>query len=332
MEVCWITEAGAKRLSEDSVREVLSSDEGLVWIHLDHTEQPALALLAEVIRVHPADVEDCHLRTPVPKLRGYADHYYSAINGLARGIDGRLHFQPLKMFIGTRLLFTVFGPHHEALTREALRRDVDAVWQRLEMNDFCPRSGVELGATIRTEMLRSQEHLVESAAGRIAKVELNLMKLKPIKAEGLLGDLFGLRHDLQTIHTNAAQTHEMYVHTVEQQSLQQEGVMRLDPRRLNDLRQGYAHLKNTTDLEREYLQEVLDMFQTRVSTELNRFVRKLTAFGTIGIAWTVITGIYGMNFEHMPELAWGLGYPVTIGLMAVVGLVLAAIFRRQGWL
>ena len=108
--------------------------------------------------------------------------------------------------------------------------------------------------------------------------------------------------------------------------------MPVDLRRVEEMRQGFSHLKNTTDLEREYLQELLDVFQTRVSTELNRFVRKITAFGTIGIAWTVITGIYGMNFTHMPELAWRSGYPAALGLMLVVGVVLAILFRRRGWL
>ena len=46
------------------------------------------------------------------------------------------------------------------------------------------------------------------------------------------------------------------------------------------------------DLEREYLQEMIDLFQTRMSTELNRFVRKVTAWGSIGIAWTVIVALY----------------------------------------
>jgi magnesium transporter len=69
-----------------------------------------------------------------------------------------------------------------------------------------------------------------------------------------------------------------------------------------------------------------------VSTELNRFVRRITAFGTIGIAWTVIAGIYGMNFAHMPELSWQYGYPAALTLMAVAGLVLAVFFHRRGWL
>ena len=92
--------------------------------------------------------------------------------------------------------------------------------------------------------------------------------------------------------------------------------MKVDVRRVSELRQGFGHIMNTTDLEREYLQEMLDLFQTRVSTELNRFVRKVTAWGSVGLAWTVIVGLYGMNFTHMPELSWTWGYPAVLAVMA----------------
>ena len=88
------------------------------------------------------------------------------------------------------------------------------------------------------------------------------------------------------------------------------------------LRRQYGHLKNSPDLEREYLQEVVDLFQTKVSNGLNRFVRKITAFGTIAISWTVVAGVYGMNFSNMPELSWTYGYPAALGGMVVVSLIL----------
>jgi magnesium transporter len=331
MEAYWVSEAGTKSLSEDAAREMAARDDGVLWVHLDHEDERGMALLTELVKVKPADLRDCHARSPVPKLKVYTDHYFSAINGLARGTDERLHFQPLKIFLTKDMLFTLFGPHHPALTTQALNRDLDAVRRRLEAGEVCPRSGFELGATIRLEILRAQEELVSVAATRIAQLELNIMKLNPIRAEGLLDDLFGLRHDLQTIRTNAAQTHELFVHLTDLLG-SQDDLLRLDPRTLGELRRGFSHLRNTTDLEREYLQEVLDLFQTRVSTELNRFVRKITAVGTIGIAWTVIAGIYGMNFEYMPELGWRLGYPMTIAVMVAVGLALAVLFRRRGWL
>ncbi len=331
MEVCWITDAGVEPLPAGAVHDVLSRDEGIVWIDFDHTDEQGMALLAELIKVRPLDVAECHGRSPVPKLRAYADHHFSAINGLARGADGRLYFQPLKTFLKPRLLFTVLGPTSAALTREAARRDLRSIRHQIEQRQLCPRTGFDLILAIRFEMLRAHEELVGSVAARIAQLEQSVMQRDPVRAEALLTDLFGLRHDLQTIRTNAAQTHALYVHLIEQLG-SQEGLMRVDLRRFNDLRQGFSHLQNTTDLERDYLQEVLDLFQTRVSTELNRFVRKITAFGTIGVAWTVIAGVYGMNFTYMPELNWRYGYPAAIAFMLVVGVVLASLFRRRGWL
>jgi magnesium transporter len=194
-----------------------------------------------------------------------------------------------------------------------------------------PTSAFELVTEIRLQMLRTQEALVADAAARAAELEKSVMGIDPVKAEAVLGDLFSLRHDLQTIRTNAAQTHELYVHLIDVLG-SRENLMSLDIQRLNDLRLGFSHLRNTVDLEREYLQEVLDLLQTRVSTELNRFVRKITAWGTIGIAWTVIVGIYGMNFDNIPGLEWRFGYAFAFALMAAVGLVLGSTFRRRGWL
>ena len=101
---------------------------------------------------------------------------------------------------------------------------------------------------------------------------------------------------------------------------------------MRELRHGFGQLVQTVDLEREYLQEMIDLFQTRVSTELNRFVRKVTAWGTVGLAWTVITGFYGMNVVGIPGLESPWGLPAIVASMIVIGAVLALMFRRHGWL
>ena len=331
MELCWITAAGVRTLTPDEARESAAGDDGVLWAHCDHKDTAGMALLTELVPVRPPDLKVCNARSPVPLLRAYPDHFFSAMNGLARGSDRRLHFLPVRIFTRPPIVFTVFGPHHAALSAATTQGDLEAVRARLRSAQLRPSSAYELAAAIRLQMLQSQEDLVGEAAGRITELELNVIQLDPVRAEALLSSLFAVRHDLQTIWTNAAQTHELYSHLSDQVEAEA-GLLPIDPRVLRELRQAYGHLRNTTDLEREYLQEVLDLFQTRVSTELNRFVRKITAFGTIAIAWTVIAGIYGMNFVRMPELEWRFGYPAVLGLMALIGVVFVLFFRRRGWL
>jgi magnesium transporter len=331
VDVRVIGEAGTRPVPVDALPDVVSLDGAVVWVDFDHTDEPGMALLTDLVKVYPEDLQDCYTRTPVPKVHVYADHLFSAINGVARGTDGRLHFQPLKVFMGPSLVVTVLGPTHKALTAEAAHRELVAIRERLDTREFCPASPLDLVHAIRFRMLQAQEELVGAAASQIVRLEQRITGTDPVRAERLLQDVVAVRHDLQTIGTNAAQTYELYVQLLDTLG-SREGVMPVDPRRIQELRQAFSHLKNTTDLEREYLQEMLDVFQTRAATELNRFVRKITAFGTIGIAWTVIAGIYGMNFAHMPELDWTYGYPAALGLMLLVGLLLAALFRRQGWL
>jgi magnesium transporter len=171
VEVCWVRESGLEAVPEDAAREVAAGDDGIVWVHLDHTDQRGLTLLTELIQAKPHDLQECHTRSPLPKLHAYADHYFTAMSGLTPGSDGRLLFLPLKIYLTPRLLFTVFGPHHAALTPQALRRDIDAVRQRLETSDLRPQTAYDIVAAIRIEMLHAHEDLVTARAEPGSTVE-----------------------------------------------------------------------------------------------------------------------------------------------------------------
>jgi magnesium transporter len=331
MEARLISASGAASLSMTEIHDVAARDGGTLWLDFDHTDEDGMALLGELMDVRPSDIQECHNRSPVPKMRFYADHHFSAINGLARGSDGRLYFVPLKLFLTPKALITVQGPTSSSLTSEIARRELTAVRQRVDSGQLGPASSFELVAAIRAEEMRTHEDLIAESSARIAQLERDVSQKDPVKAEALLQDLFDLRHDLEAIRTSAAQAAESFANLIETMDLQ-EGLMQTDLRRVRNSQQGFRHLQHTADLEREYLQEMIDLFQTRVSTELNRFVRKVTAWGSIGIAWTVIVGLYGMNFTHMPELGWRWGYPAVLVVMLIVGVLLVLLFRRRGWL
>ena len=82
---------------------------------------------------------------------------------------------------------------------------------------------------------------------------------------------------------------------------------------------------------RDILSSALEAHLAVVSNRLNEIMKRLTSWGAIILVPTLIAGIYGMNFRHMPELNWVFGYPFALGLMVASGLLLYRAFKRRGW-
>jgi magnesium transporter len=83
---------------------------------------------------------------------------------------------------------------------------------------------------------------------------------------------------------------------------------------------------------RELLTGALDVRMAQASNRLNIVMKQLSAWAAIILIPTLIAGIYGMNFRHMPELDWRLGYPFALGVMAVAAFTLFRVFKRRDWL
>ena len=97
----------------------------------------------------------------------------------------------------------------------------------------------------------------------------------------------------------------------------------------------YDHLVRFTELtesSRDMVVDLLQMHQAVVSNRLNEIMKALTMVSTIVLPMTVIAGIYGMNFQHLPETKWHFGYYWALGLMAPVGLAPLTWFRWKRWL
>ena len=83
---------------------------------------------------------------------------------------------------------------------------------------------------------------------------------------------------------------------------------------------------------RDLLTSILAANLSQISIRQNEDMRRISAWVAIVAVPTLIAGIYGMNFEHMPELGWTFGYPLAIAVMAVICAALYRYFRRTGWL
>ena len=167
MEIRKITSSGVHVLDPSDLAEVANLSNQVTWVHLDHNDQGGMALLVQLVGPDPDDLRDVHSRTPVPKLHMYTQHIFSAINGLARGSDGLLHFQPLKVFLTPHMLWTVFGPATTSLSVSAVNHDLNILRDKVDSQEVLPTSAFELIAALRTVMLRGQEELIASGGRRI---------------------------------------------------------------------------------------------------------------------------------------------------------------------
>ena len=104
---------------------------------------------------------------------------------------------------------------------------------------------------------------------------------------------------------------------------------------------GYEHAIQVMDVVetfRDLSSGLMDLYLSSLSHRMNEVMKVLTVMASIFIPLTFIAGIYGMNFNpdsselNMPELNWALGYPVAIGVMVFIALVMVAYFKRRGWI
>jgi magnesium transporter len=101
---------------------------------------------------------------------------------------------------------------------------------------------------------------------------------------------------------------------------------------LRDLYDHTIQVIDNVETFRDMLSGMLETYLSSISNRMNEVMKVLTIISTIFIPLTFIAGIYGMNFEHMPELKWRLGYFAVLGIMVVIGLIMAGFFKRKKWL
>ena len=103
-------------------------------------------------------------------------------------------------------------------------------------------------------------------------------------------------------------------------------------RRFREQRAHLQHLVEGADGLGNLLSNMLQAYLTEVSVRQNDDMRRISAWVAIWAVPTLLAGIYGMNFRHLPELEWRFGYPLVLATMVVICLVLYRAFRRSGWL
>jgi magnesium transporter len=327
MNVHWISEKGAERQTTKDVPALLEREDGFVWVDIPACDDTASGVLCDAFNFHPLAVQDCKVRTLLPKIHPYVGHMFIILHAPELSEPGRVHLLELDQFVGGRYLVTVHGPLGEGVALETALVETNAVLRRIQSGHYRPRSPAELSYSIVSALTRRMEAEVAAVAMRIAALERRVMGSERGNPEHLLEAMFTLRHELITVRTIAANSHEVYLR-----------ISALAPRLLppedrvymTDLADQFHRLRSIADGEQAFLQGVIDFYQTRTVTKLNVAMERLTLLSGMLLPVTAIASIYGMNIiVNEATQVWHVA-AVLMGIGAIMGLMFVWA-RRQGW-
>ena len=348
VDIRLITDSGIETYSTDELPGLLKEPDAVIWVDVPDCDAEAARVLSDVFEFHPLAVRDCAERNRVPKVHAYSDHLFLVLHTPERGERGHVHYIELDQFIGANYLVTVHGPINPAVDPRVPLRETRAVLARIESGRLRPRTPFELSHAIVSALARSQEKYVETVTTDVWRLEQRVTGGQVGDPEELLNDLFRARHGLLAVRTMAALGAAAYGRVTKLRDVA------ADIRSLvADIVDRFDRVRAVADGQREYVQGVIEFYQTMLTikstlvaqtqneevkrlTEAsytqNEEIKKISAWAAIFFAPTLIGTVYGMNFDHMPELHWVAGYPLALLAMLLSSAILYMAFKRRGWL
>ncbi|MGX6603998.1 magnesium transporter CorA family protein [Micromonosporaceae bacterium Da 78-11] len=348
MDVHMITETGLETHQPSDLADLLSRTDGFVWVDIPAGDPDTRRVLSEVFAFHPLAVKDSLERNRVPKMHAYPDCVFVVLHAPEPGERGHVHYLELDQFIGRNYLVTVHGPINPAVTEQAAHRETTAAFERITAGRARPRSPFALSHAIVAAITRNQEEYVEHVTADVWRLEQHVTGGQVDEPEAFLTDLFRARHGLLAVRTMGALSGAIYARMTTLTGLPDD-----DRKLVADTGDQFIRVRRIADGEREYLQGVIEFYQsiltiqataaahdqsekvqrlTEASYAQNEEVKKISAWAAIFFAPSLVAAVYGMNFDHMPELHWRVGYPFAIALMLASGMALHRIFKQRNWL
>jgi magnesium transporter len=297
------------------------------WIGIHDPSPDELQLIAKTFDLHPLAVEDAGDSHQRPKLEHYGDTLFLVLKTLWYvDAEDAVETGEINMFVGEDFVVTV--RHGEGIDLADSRHDLELRAKVLEhgpmgvMYAICDRVVDEyerVGAALEEDVDEVEESVFSPSRTddstriyvlkrEIAEVRRAVMPLRePMRKFSTHSDT------VPTIRTPIPITAETATY-------------------FRDVADHLQRVSEVIDSLDVLLSTAFDGHLARISVQQNEDMRKISAGAALVVVPTLIAGVYGMNFDHMPELHWTYGYPFALLLMVGVAAGLLALFKRSGWL
>ena len=288
------------------------------WIGLFEPTEEEFESVRREFGLHELAVEDAIKAHQRPKLEVYGDSLFVVLK-TARWIDSeeRIEFGEILAFVGDGFIISV---RHGETALHDVRLQME---QRPELLAHGPSAALY---AIVDRVVDDYEPVIEELDSAIRETETDVFSPS---GSNPAGRIYQLKRAVLELHTAVAPLVPALqkLATIEHPLIDED----MQPY-FRDIHDHLLRASGRVEGFRELLTSILAANLTQASVRQNEDVRKISAWAAIIAVPTLITGIYGMNFEHMPELTWRIGYPLALFIMALACLLLYRQFRRAGWL
>jgi magnesium transporter len=289
-----------------------------MWISMREPSENEFALLTDELRLHPLAVEDAVEAQQRPKLERYDDTLFVVLKTVRYVKEtSDVEIDDFMLFVGKDWVITV--GRGEADPAERIRN-------RLTIDPELTLCGVS------SVLYAAFDHIVDTYGVIAHEIEADIIGLEhrvfaPVRTD-VAESIYALKREVLEFRSA-----EDPLIPVLQDIIK--GRTAMYPDMLPYFRDVNDHLLRvdaTVDAHSELLTNVLNAHLAQVSMQQNEDMRKIAAWAAIIAVPTAVAGIYGMNFEYMPELEWKIGYPLAFGVMVVACLIVFYRLRKSGWL
>jgi magnesium transporter len=317
----FILEGDAARHTQDAseIRAALESKK-TTWLDVQEHSSEIDALLTQTLHIHGLTVEDVWSDRPSPKIDEFPDYIYVSVQTLKRRGDELVHCE-LDLIVGSHFVVT----HDDAQTTVKTLRDDLARGPRLLV-----RGAPWIAHAILDRLVDAYLPIIDGFDDDVESLENEVLaKAGTRNGNRVLARILDLKRSLQSLRRIAIHQREVLLR------LSRGEFAVFPPEVLPYMRDVHDHFVRVGDLAdsyRDVVTSALDAYLSVQSNRMNEVMKTLTLISTVMLPLTFIAGVYGMNFEHMPELRWTYGYPYAVALMVGVTVAAVAWFHRKGWM
>jgi magnesium transporter len=300
--------------------ELLDERDTFVWVSLSEPHTPEEeTMLRELFRFHPLAIADCFETRTHPKVEDYGGYLYLLTHGLSAASTAE-NVEPVELdaFVGARFIVT-----HVSQPSRSVDDTIEAV---LKSGLPLRRGPMGVLHALLDRQVEGLETVIDDVEERIARLEDAVFE-RP--ANTRIATLLTLKRSILRLRRWMSKQREVLLR------LGRREFPLVDQSDAMLFRDVYDHLVRINDLLenfREMLTSIQEAHLAVTSNRLNEIMKFLTLYTAVLMPLTVVAGIYGMNFQHMPELSWVWGYPAALGLMGAVAGGVLLYFRHRGWL